>query len=191
MVVIAIVAILAAVAAPAYNEYIKKAKIGATVQIVGNAADKIKEYYDRNGVMPTKMSQIGYASEDSNFPEAFLVIPPSATTVNDYAVPPYLYSFGFGGSNESPGQCAQFAIGSVISNYDGSGALTVSKPGANYFFLYQTYVRTRDGIWQTVCQGYEPSNITTGDQVGLVDNCYNLATGGGNDLLTALIASCP
>lgn len=64
MIVVAIIGILAAVAIPAYQDYIIRAKISEIMGIAAKDKTTISEYYVSMGVMPTSTSQAG-VSEDT------------------------------------------------------------------------------------------------------------------------------
>lgn len=165
MVVIAIIGILAAIAVPNYSSYTKRSKIASTIPTARSFGDKLILYYDRTGKIPTSASQLGFPSETNNFPTA---IPPNS--VSDYAAPPYVLGFAFGGAPSSAGQCAQLEVVTYISNYDSTGALTASND-ADYMYFYNYYISS-NGAWNNVCVVYDFTD-TTSYMSPISQGCYN------------------
>ena len=62
MIVIAIVAILAAVALPAYQDYTIRAKITEALLLLGEAKTSVTEYYIANGELPGDAASLGLDS---------------------------------------------------------------------------------------------------------------------------------
>lgn len=184
MVVIAIVAILAAVAVPSYNTYIRKAKVDTTIQHINAVGDKVKHYYDTNGSFPTSVSQIGLPASFDSAPNS----------VSEYAIPPYIAAISIGGTPSAPGACAYFTVGPTISNLDNTGAFTAidSSPQIG---VQQIYVLTSSNVWTPFCYYYDISS--TGDMIteSILSNCYNVGVQLQADAMTAafnaLTGSCP
>ncbi len=65
MIVVAIIGILAAVAIPAYQDYITRAKVSEIMGIAAKDKTTISEYYVSMGVMPQTTTQAG-VSDDAN-----------------------------------------------------------------------------------------------------------------------------
>ena len=59
MIVIAIIAILAAIALPAYQDYIVRAKVSEGVLIADGCKTSVAEYYQSQGVLPPTLSSSG------------------------------------------------------------------------------------------------------------------------------------
>jgi type IV pilus assembly protein PilA len=59
MIVVAIIGILAAIAMPAYQEYIARAQAAEAVQIMSGAKTPMTEYYSDNGFWPPTPSDVG------------------------------------------------------------------------------------------------------------------------------------
>ena len=59
MIVIAIVAILAAIALPAYQDYIVRAKVSEPILMADGCKTSVAEYYQSNGVLPPTLSSSG------------------------------------------------------------------------------------------------------------------------------------
>ncbi|HEX7027256.1 MAG TPA: pilin [Gammaproteobacteria bacterium] len=58
MIVVAIIGILAAVAIPAYQDYIARAQVSEAVTLLGGAKTPMAEFYADNGAFPTSPSAI-------------------------------------------------------------------------------------------------------------------------------------
>jgi type IV pilus assembly protein PilA len=58
MIVVAIIGILAAVAIPAYTDYMKRGKVSEAVQLTGGTKTPIEEYISSKGTLPTGLSTI-------------------------------------------------------------------------------------------------------------------------------------
>jgi len=58
MIVVAIIGILAAIAIPAYQDYIARSQASEGVHLLGGLKTPVAEYYSSNGVLPT-IAQIG------------------------------------------------------------------------------------------------------------------------------------
>ena len=59
MIVVAIIGILAAVAIPAYQDYIARAQASEAAQLLGGIKAPAAEYFSSNGTAPTSMGQLG------------------------------------------------------------------------------------------------------------------------------------
>jgi len=64
MIVIAIIAILAAFAIPAYGDYTKRTYVAEGVALAAGAKNGIVDFYSSNGVLPTDNTQAGLATKD-------------------------------------------------------------------------------------------------------------------------------
>lgn len=58
MIVIAIIGILAAVAIPAYTDYIKRGKVAEAVQLLGGLKTPLEEYFASKGMFPGPASLV-------------------------------------------------------------------------------------------------------------------------------------
>ena len=62
MIVVAIIAILAAIALPAYQDYTKRARVSEAISLVSGSKTAVAEYYSNEGVWPTSNTDAGLAS---------------------------------------------------------------------------------------------------------------------------------
>src|SRR3954469_3073886 len=58
MIVVAIIGILAAVAIPAYQDYIARAQVSEAVSLMGSAKTPLAEYFADKGFWPTQLSDV-------------------------------------------------------------------------------------------------------------------------------------
>ncbi len=58
MIVVAIIGILAAVAIPAYQDYIARAQVSEAVSLMGSAKTPLAEYFADKGAWPTMLSDV-------------------------------------------------------------------------------------------------------------------------------------
>ncbi len=59
MIVVAIIGVLAAIAIPAYQEYIARAQASEALQLLGGAKAPLAEYYADRGIWPSGPSEVG------------------------------------------------------------------------------------------------------------------------------------
>src|SRR5205085_9161636 len=59
MIVVAIIGILAAIAIPAYQDYIIRSKVTELINAAGVCKTSVAEYYQTNGSMPTGLAESG------------------------------------------------------------------------------------------------------------------------------------
>lgn len=74
MIVVAIIGILAAIAIPAYSDYVARAQVTEAVNLLGGSKTPVSEYFQNNGVWPS----------DTSF--SSLVVQQSGKYVSDIAV---------------------------------------------------------------------------------------------------------
>lgn len=67
MIVVAIIGILAAIAIPAYNDYMVRARVSEVIAVGSNAKTSVAEYRISKGVMPTTNALAGVTSIVSNY----------------------------------------------------------------------------------------------------------------------------
>lgn len=58
MIVVAIIGILAAVAIPAYQDYIARAQVSEAVSLMGSAKTPLAEYFADKGIWPSALSDV-------------------------------------------------------------------------------------------------------------------------------------
>ena len=63
MIVVAIIGILAAIAIPAYQDYLVRAQVSEGMSLMGGAKTAVAEYYSNTGSYPTNNSQAGIATD--------------------------------------------------------------------------------------------------------------------------------
>jgi type IV pilus assembly protein PilA len=65
MIVVAIIGILAAIAIPAYQDYVVRSQVTEGLNLAGAVKTGVAEYYANNGKWPTTMTQAGEGSGNS------------------------------------------------------------------------------------------------------------------------------
>ena len=65
MIVVAIIGILAAVAIPAYQDYIIRARVTEGLSLAAAGKSAVAEYFSSNGTIPTNNTQAGLATSQS------------------------------------------------------------------------------------------------------------------------------
>ncbi|MBT8074502.1 MAG: pilin, partial [Xanthomonadales bacterium] len=87
MIVIAIVAILVALAVPAYQDYTIRAKVGECVNAAAVPKLQISEYYETVGSFPADISVAGMTSQgDSQFCDAYSTYTGTAATSASFRI---------------------------------------------------------------------------------------------------------
>lgn len=67
MIVVAIIGILAAIAIPAYNDYMVRARVSELINVASNAKTAVAEYRISNGSFPTTNALAGVTSISTSF----------------------------------------------------------------------------------------------------------------------------
>jgi type IV pilus assembly protein PilA len=62
MIVVAIIGILAAIALPAYQDYMIRAKMSEVIMLAGAGKNSVSEYYQTVGTIPTTTTQSGIST---------------------------------------------------------------------------------------------------------------------------------
>ncbi len=65
MIAVAIIGVLAAIAIPAYQNYIIRAKVSEALTFASQAKTAVSEYYQSQGSLPTSNTQAGLAAASS------------------------------------------------------------------------------------------------------------------------------
>ena len=73
MIVVAIVGILAAVAIPAYQDYIKRSKVSEVMAAAGACKTSVQEYYAANNVMPGSATSAGCSTAGTQYMDSLAV----------------------------------------------------------------------------------------------------------------------
>ena len=79
MIVVAIIGILAAIAIPAYQDYIARAQVSESMQLLGGAKIVLAEYYQNNGVWPTSPGDLGVSTQGRYIETVSFLAPTGAT----------------------------------------------------------------------------------------------------------------
>ena len=74
MIVIAIIAILAAIALPAYQDYIVRAKVSEAVLMADGCKTSVAEFFQSNGKVPPTMSSSGCDTSVTQYVKSLTVI---------------------------------------------------------------------------------------------------------------------
>ena len=89
MIVIAIIAILAAFAIPAYGEYTKRTYVAEGLALASGAKNGIVDVYSSTGTLPTDNAAAGIASATSITGQAVISVTVSNDTTNPMIVVEY------------------------------------------------------------------------------------------------------
>ena len=66
MIVVAIIAILAAIALPAYQDYTKRSRVSEAVTLAGGAKTAVAEYFSNENAWPSDIKEAGIASKSTD-----------------------------------------------------------------------------------------------------------------------------
>jgi len=73
MIVVAIIAILAAIALPAYQDYTTRAKVSELVVAADACKNSVTEYYQSQGALPTDLDESGCSDNPTQYIEQLAV----------------------------------------------------------------------------------------------------------------------
>ena len=73
MIVIAIIAILAAIALPAYQNYTIRAKVSEAIVAADGCKTSVAEYYQSKGTLPSSAASAGCTTQSTNYVSALAV----------------------------------------------------------------------------------------------------------------------
>jgi type IV pilus assembly protein PilA len=79
MIVVAIIGILAAIAIPAYQDYIARAQVSESMELLGGAKILLAEYYQNNGTWPAAPTDLGMATSGKYVSSLEFVSPTGGT----------------------------------------------------------------------------------------------------------------
>jgi type IV pilus assembly protein PilA len=83
MIVVAIVGVLAAVALPAYQDYVARAQVSEAVSLLGRLRKLVSEHVSDSGVMPSIVALSGtsgeYTATIAQLPNAGIAVEPGST----------------------------------------------------------------------------------------------------------------
>ena len=82
MIVVAIIAILAAIAIPAYQDYTKRARVGDALNLVAGVKSSIWDYYSSKGFFPANNTDAGIAGASDYETESITTISITGDTNN-------------------------------------------------------------------------------------------------------------
>ena len=87
MIVVAIIAILAAIALPAYQDYMVRAKVSELI-VAGDACkNSVAEFYQQNHTLPSTIASAGCSSNGTKYINALTVGTPTAGIIQVTATP--------------------------------------------------------------------------------------------------------
>ena len=85
MIVIAIIGILAAVALPAYQDYIARSQMSEAIHLMSGAKSPIAEYWSTNGAMPATLGAV-YSTTAGKYTAELVGLANTATATGQYTV---------------------------------------------------------------------------------------------------------
>jgi type IV pilus assembly protein PilA len=87
MIVVAIIGILAAIAIPAYQNFVARSKVSEAIVFAGFVKPSIADYYYQNQTYPTSLSQVSESSLSGKYVESMSIGESGAIMVTvDYGI---------------------------------------------------------------------------------------------------------
>ena len=86
MIVVAIIGILAAIAIPAYQDYLIRAKVTEGINMASAAKAAVSESYASNGTFPTTNDEAGVGTPTSKYVSGLVISDPGVITVTFQAI---------------------------------------------------------------------------------------------------------
>lgn len=143
MVVIAIVSVLAAVAMPAYEQYVAKAKISKARTYIDVVLSDAKQYYSVHGTFPLRVADINLPVGGGDGSST-----PFPSNVSEYLFPPNLGTISI--NQFSYPRCAVFRLHAILSNFSSGDYFGGSGYPMNVIFT----VVDIDGVMIQQCEHY-------------------------------------
>ncbi|MDX1610628.1 MAG: pilin [Halofilum sp. (in: g-proteobacteria)] len=81
MIVVAIIGILAAIAIPSYQDYIKRSKVSEFLNVASAAKTSVSEYVVTNGSMPASQAEAGFSSVTTQYVDSITYTGTTSTAV--------------------------------------------------------------------------------------------------------------
>ena len=120
MIVVAIIAILAAIAIPAYQDYITKSQFTESQTVADGLKTPIQEFYTQNGTCPAFGASDGLATTNASYAGKYVLTADVGTTTTAGALCPITVTFKGAGSVSTPLVGAQV----VFNGTDNGGTFT-------------------------------------------------------------------
>jgi len=155
MVVIAIVALLAAVAVPAYQSHIKRTNVLKGLNYAYNCLDEVKLHYETNDVYPTEVCGV---DSSSGFVASIFDVPLTAISRIEYT------------TSYSGGTVARFVI-ELPEEYIGTAA-----PGTagDSYITISMRLNSTTGLWEHTCGRWNVGSFPDTEFASFVPNsCHD------------------
>lgn len=126
MIVVVIVAILAAVALPAYNDSVRKSRRTAAKTAVLDMASREEKFYTTNNAYASTASNLGYASLPASIPDAATNDYQLSVAVDNTTNPPTFTATATAQGDQAKDGCGNFAVNSLGVKTVSGGTLTAA-----------------------------------------------------------------